>query len=139
MSQLVSRGIFSVRTRYVECDAWGEIFLHTWLLYFGEAAGNALGEMGLDLHKICGPSGPIRQASASLNVWEPVSVDRLLEFDVAVEISSPTLGFDARIQARAHNGGLVLADGILHYRRRSSTPMAVQQGDWDEILKRLSV
>jgi acyl-CoA thioesterase FadM len=130
MHQLTSPIVFTIRTRYVECDSLGEVFLHSWLMYFGEATATALRSRGLDLRQLCGPGGPLVQSGGSVQVRERVGVDRQVDFRLAAGEASDPAGFDVCLQAAAANSPQILAEGVLNFRWRTSCSALAQQAEW---------
>lgn len=72
----------TVRVRYAECDAWGELQLSHWHALFDGALAHAMGQLGLDWRQATHPAQALRPAGSRLAVDAAVGYDEELEFAV---------------------------------------------------------
>ena len=111
---------FTVRVRYAECDAWGELQLSQWHALFDAALAHAMGLLGIDWRQATHPAQALRPAGSRLAVAATAGYDDELEFTLAVAAVRGD-GLGAELVARRAGGGPVLARCGLDFANRGGT------------------
>ncbi len=112
---------FTVRVRYAECDAWGELQLAQWHALFDAALAHALGQLGIDWRQATHPAQALRPAGSRLAVAAAAGYDDELGFTLAgAGVHAGGVGFE--LFAQRVGGGPVLARCGLDFAPRAGEP-----------------
>lgn len=108
---------YTVRVRYAECDAWGELHAMYLVPYFDGAVSEAFKQHGIDWRQATKPDGPFHLAGLQIDINQSPGYDSDLEIRV-LEASLDEMKLEVRVAAFKLGGTAPIAQGTMAYGRR---------------------